>query len=156
MSSKPFTLAVLPRASIHPMGLRAPRPRGQHARLRVAALVVAVVAALVTGCGGDSAESTEDGTWGEPAPAVEHTSDTANDSESQPAVEPMPEAVPEPQPEPMPEPEPEVMPPDQTASDPEPGVEPESDASRWVDRRQDEVLNNVHENNMDATYSWTP
>ena len=34
--------------------------------------------------------------------------------------------------------------------------QPESDAGRWVDRRQDDVMNEVHDNNLEAIEGWTP
>jgi hypothetical protein len=153
MTSKPYAFAVLARASINPLGRRTGRPHGRPPQFRTVALAAALVAALFAGCGGDS-EATNGGASREPATPVERTAATGNETDSQPDLEPTTEAMP--QPEPDPEPEYEATPPYDPAPEPQAAVEPESDASRWVDRRQNEVLNEVNQNNMDATNNWTP
>jgi hypothetical protein len=85
-----------------------------------------LAATLVAGCGGDSSAVLGTGPVATPASTVD-------------AAE-IPTAPPETGYE--------------TPSAPE--VQPETDAGRWVDRRQDDVLDDVHDNNMDAIEVWTP
>lgn len=114
--------------------------------------LIAVVAASLAGCGnGGSSEPSA------PSSSPALVSPAQQQLPAQPTVES--EAVSEPTAEPQPSDAYTPQPP--SASEPEASsepdlAEPESDAERWVDRRQNDVLPDVNENNMDAIEAWTP
>jgi hypothetical protein len=115
-------------------------------------LLSMLLVALIAGCGGGSMAS------GTGATAAEAESRQATEAVSEPGYEtsdvPAYETPHEPAQEP-PEPSEQDVEgdPDSVA---EADVERASDASRWVDRRQGDVLDEVNDNNMDATKGWTP
>jgi hypothetical protein len=101
-------------------------------RPRRAAAGLLLVAALIAGCGGDSTASVGTGPVASPASGVG-------------AIAPAAEIPTAPT-------EPAYEAPAASGT----GIQPESDAESWVDRRQDDVLDEVHDNNIEAIEGWTP